>query len=311
MDKEPLISILSSVYNERSYVEKTIDSVLKQTYKNWEWIILDDGSTDGTGDILRGINDVRVKLFSQENTGAVARNMNKALKISRGDIIATIDGDDYWPENKLEVQLKSFDDQEVVLSYGECFLVNSQGNRIGYVEVPKDSSIANNYPIGSALKRLLVDVDCFICNTTVMYRKSSLLGVGGFVDTNGLFQDFSTWVRLSLSGRFTPIPACLGFYRKHFKSSSFTINQESYFELQVNFLREFYRNNFERLGDIGLEFDLDVLEGHWNRVKIKNKIICRMISLSSLIRVDFVNPLICSINRKPYIKRFLQKVLQI
>jgi glycosyltransferase involved in cell wall biosynthesis len=237
--------------------------------------------------------------------------MNKALKMSHGDIVATLDGDDYWPENKLELQMKSFDHQDVVLSYGECFLVNSKGTIIGFVTLPNDSGIANNYPTGSALRRLLVDVDCFICNTTVMYRKSNLLDIGGFVEENGLFQDFSTWVKLSLSGRFSPIPACLGYYRKHFKSASFNINHESYFENQVNFLREFYRNNLETLRDIGLQCDLGTLETHWNHIKIKNKIIYRLMSLSSHLKIDFINPLICFVNRKPYIKRFLQRVLQI
>ncbi len=238
MDRKPLVSILSSVYNEHLYIEQTIHSVLHQTYKNWEWIIIDDGSTDGTVDILRDIKDKRVKCVFQENIGCLAKNMNKAMKMSCGSIIACIDGDDYWPENKLALQVKSFDDQEVVLSYGECSLVNSKGNVIGFITLPDDPGIANNNPTGSALRRLLVDVDCFICNTTVMYRRSSLSDVGGFIEAEGLSQDFLTWVLLSLSGRFAAIPACLGYYRKHLKSASFTLDQESYFENQVTFLRK-------------------------------------------------------------------------
>jgi glycosyltransferase involved in cell wall biosynthesis len=308
-DKKPLISILSSVYNERSYIEKAIDSVLKQTYTHWEWTIVDDGSTDGTGEILRGITDGRVHYTFQENTHDVARNFNKALKMSRGDLIATLDGDDYWPENKLELQVNSFDDQEVVLSYGECVLVNAQGTAIGLVTLPDDPDIANNTPTGSALRRLLTDVECFICNATVMYRKSSLSDIGGFVEAKGLFQDFSTWVLLSLSGKFAPIPARLGYYRKHLKSATFTVNQESYFENQVSFLREFYLNNFEMLRNIGLPGDLDTLEDHWHRIKRKNKMICWLISLSLFLKVDLANPLICLINRNPQIKQLLKRFL--
>lgn len=311
MENTPLVTILSSVCNEHLYIEQTIRSVLHQTYTNWEWIILDDGSTDDTGNILRGIDDARVRVFFQEKTGSLAKNMNKALSFSCGDLITTIDGDDYWPENKLEVQLKSFDDKDVVLSYGECSLINSQGERIGYINLPEDPGIASNYPAGSALRRLLVDVDCFICNTTVMYRKNSLLDVGGFVDVKGLFHDFSTWVVLSLSGTFAPIPACLGYYRKHFKSASFTVNQESYFENQVSFLRDFYLSNSETLRNIGLRYDLDTLDNHWRRIKRKNKIIYCLISLSLLIRVDLANPLICFINRNPQIKQLLKRFLKI
>ena len=307
MDKNPLISILSSVYNERSYIEQTIRSVLNQTYEHWEWIIFDDGSSDGTGEILRGIKDERVKCVFQENIGHLAKNLNKALKMSCGSIIAQLDGDDYWPYNKCEIQVNCFEDQEVVLSYGECFLINPEGKTIGHVGLPEDSRIANNNPTGSALKRLLVDIDCFICNTTIMYKKSSLLDAGGFVEANGLFPDFSTWVKLSLAGRFSPIPACLGYYRKHLKSTTFNINQEYYFENQVNFLREFYQQNVQRLRDIGFHFDMDTLENHWNHIKRKNKVIYRLTLLSSFIGVDFVNPLISYINRKPYMKTLLNK----
>lgn len=309
MDKKPLVSILSSVYNERLYIEQTIHSVLKQTYEHWEWIIVDDGSTDGTGEILRGINDGRVKCVFQENSGYLAKNLNKALKMSCGSIIAQLDGDDYWPHNKCEIQVKCFEDQEVVLSYGECSLINPEGKTIGHIRLPEDSRIANNNPTGSALKRLLVDVDCFICNTTIMYRKSSLVDAGGFVEANHLFPDLSTWVKLSLAGRFSPIPACLGYYRKHLKSTTFNINQEYYFENQVNFFREFYQQNVQRLRDIAFHFDMDELENHWNHIKRKNKIIYRLTLLSSFTGVDFVNPLILHINRNPRIKKIIERVL--
>jgi glycosyltransferase involved in cell wall biosynthesis len=311
MDKKPLVSILSSVYNEHLYIEQTIRSVLNQTYAHWEWIILDDGSTDGTEEILRGIKDKRVKCVFQENIGYLAKNLNKALKISCGSIIAPLDGDDYWPENKLEVQVKSFEDRDVVLSYGECFLINPEGKTIAHIGLPEDSSIANNNPAGSALKRLLVDIDCFICNTTVMYRRSILLDAGGFVEENGLSPDFPTWVKLSLAGRFSAIPACLGYYRKHMKSTTFNTNQKYYFENLVNFLREFYQQNVPGLRDIGLCFDMDTLENHWNHIKIKNNFIYRLTLISSYIGVDIVNPLICYINRKSYMKKLLKRILQI
>jgi len=311
MDNKPIISILSSVYNERLYIEQTIRGVLNQTYENWEWIILYDGSTDGTGEILRGIKDERVRCVFQENTGHVAKNMNRILKMSRGDIIATLDGDDYWPENKCEIQIKSFDDQDVVLSYGECVLVNSKGEKLGHIGVPEESSIAHNNPTGSALKRLLVDIDCFICNTSVMYRKSSLSDAGGFVEVDGLPHDFSTWVKLSLSGRFCPIPACLGYYRKHLKSATFTMEQDYYFKKQVDFLRDFCLENVQRFRDLGLPCHIDTLQDHWNRIGQKNRMIYRLTELSLFMRVDFVNPLICFVNQKSSMKKVLKRFLRI
>jgi glycosyltransferase involved in cell wall biosynthesis len=237
--------------------------------------------------------------------------MNSILKMSRGDIIATLDGDDYWPENKCEIQIKSFDDQGVVLSYGECVLVNSKGEELGHIGVPEDSSIAHNNPTGSALKRLLVDIDCFICNTAVMYRKSSLSDAGGFVEVDGLPHDFSTWVKLSLSGRFCPIPACLGYYRKHLKSATFTMDQDYYFKKQVDFLRDFCLENVQRFRDLGLPCHIDTLQDHWNRIGQKNRMIYRLTELSLFMRVDFVNPLICFVNQKSSMKKVLKRFLRI
>lgn len=311
MDRMPLVSILSSVYNERSYIEQTVNSVLKQTYQKWEWIIVDDGSTDGTAEILKGIKDERIKYVPQENSGRLAKNLNRALKICSGDIIAALDGDDYWPENKLEIQVKSFEDPDVVLSYGECVLINPKGKRLGHIGLIEDSAIACNNPQGTALKRFLVDIDCFIANTTVLYRKQSLTDVGGFVETNGLPHDFPTWIKLSLAGRFAPLPVPLGYYRKHMKSVSFHINQEDYFRNQVIFLTDLYRQNLRKLRDIGLCFDLEALEQHWGRIRRKNQIIYRLMLLSLFTRIDFINPLICFVNRNSYIKKSLKRFLGI
>lgn len=309
MGRQPLVSILSSVYNERPYIEQAIHGVLSQTYDHWEWIIVDDGSTDGTGEILRSITDDRVRCFSQRNTGSLAGNINRALAMCNGDIIATLDGDDYWPEDKIELQIESFDDPAVVLSYGECSVINARGRSIGYVRLPEDSRVACNDPKGSALRSLLVEVDCFICNATVMYRKSGLIEIGGFVEKDGLPQDFPTWVILSLVGKFSPMPVCLGYYRKHFTSMSSTIDHVSTFDKQADFLREFFLLNFQTLRDCGVAIELDALESGWRKIKAKMQIIQRLIKFSTYIGIDFINPLILLINRNPRIKRTIKRVL--
>ena len=311
MDEKPLVSILSSVYNERLYIEQTIHSVLKQRYEHWEWIIVDDGSTDGTGDILRSIRDKRVRCVFQGKTGSLAGNMNRALAMSSGDIIATLDGDDHWPEDKIELQMKSFDDRDVVFSYGECTVIDAEGRSMGYVGLPEDSRVARNDPKGSALRSLLVEVDCFICNATVMYRRSGLLEIGGFVEKDGLPQDFSTWVRLSLVGNFSAIPACLGYYRKHSKSMSSTRDHVSTYEKQTDFLREFFLLNVKVLRECGVEIEMDPLERGWRRIKVKMQIIQELMRLSSFVGMDLVNPLILSINRNPRIRKVIRRILSL
>jgi glycosyltransferase involved in cell wall biosynthesis len=97
MEKKPLISILTVVFNQRPYFEQTISSVLGQTYQHWEWIILDDGSTDGTGEVIKNLNDSRIHYTYQQHTGSyrLTETCNKALSMCSGEIVAILDGDDY------------------------------------------------------------------------------------------------------------------------------------------------------------------------------------------------------------------------
>ena len=127
----PLISILTPVFNQSAYIKQTIDSVLKQTYQNWQWILVDDGSTDGTGDIITGVKERRIRYFFQEHAGRdhLTGTRNKALAECKGDLIAMLDGDDYWPAYKLEEQVKNFASPDIVLSYGECMIVNGEGKK--------------------------------------------------------------------------------------------------------------------------------------------------------------------------------------
>ena len=269
MKKKPLISILTPVFNQRAYIRQTIRSVLNQTYQNWEWIILDDGSTDGTGEIIRSLKDSRIRYEFQEHEGAaqLTRTYNKALSRCNGEYIAMLDHDDYWPDDKLEVQVKGLDDPGVVLSYGECCIVNSRGKHIAHMGIPEDTGTANNEPVGSALKMLLLQRHCFIINATVMLRRSALEAIGGFLEAQGLFHDYPTWVRLSLEGRFAAIPRCLGYWRRHPSSLSIRSDPALLFDAGLNLLREFMFQNKERLNDLGFLYDINRIEQNWGTMR--------------------------------------------
>ena len=290
-EAQPLVSILTLVYNHSAFIEQTIACVMDQTFENWEWIILDDGSTDGTGEAVRKIQDGRIHYRFQENAGVeqLAGTYNKALALCRGVFIALLDGDDYWPDNKIELQLKSFADPDIVLSYGECLVVNRKGRVIYRICLPDDLSAARNDPVGSALRKLLVDKCCFMVHPTVMIRKSALLAVGGFAKAGRIGEDFPTWVRLSLEGRFAAVPQCLGYYRKHALSLSATQDPMAYFDNELNFLRDFFLSNNQRLKYMGFAYDIRELERRWERLRARVRIVCVLRVLSSLLRIDLVN----------------------
>jgi glycosyltransferase involved in cell wall biosynthesis len=330
MTKRPYVSIITPVFNQRLYIQETIASVLGQTYPHWEWIILDDGSTDGTGDIIQGMKDSRIHYTYQENAGVsvLAKTFNKALALCNGDLIALLDSDDYWPRYNLETQVKSFQDPDVVLSYGECCVVNQKGKKITSISIPDDPGIAGNTPVGTGLKRFIDLRYPLLQPSVVMVKHQTLVKIGGFVYRKDLPQDLPTWTTLALEGRFSAIPLYLGYWRRHYSSATVIRDQEHLFDIVVAFLREFLVLNEKRLRELGFSFTLEDVEKDWEerrkeyvaylpynmamlmlRIGLfddakrefrkflksnpsgKNKLIAACIHLSGLIHYDVVNPL--------------------
>jgi len=270
VSRNPLASIITPVFNQRPYIEQTILSVLKQGYQNWEWIIIDDGSTDGTANIIRTFKDSRIKYTHQEHLGVtcLAQTFNKALDLCKGDLIAFLDSDDYWPAYKLDVQVRSFDDPDVILSYGKCCVVNHRGRKIGYIDIPPDKKIALNNPVGSALKRFMYVMKYPLMQpSTVMVKRGSLLNIGGFDVASGVPWDITAWVKLSLEGRFSSIPSCLGFWRRHRLSTNLLRNQEELFDACTHYLKQFMMQHSKRLDELGFHFDMSDIEKRWEAIK--------------------------------------------
>ena len=100
----PRVSVVTSVYNGETYLEECIDSILNQTFQDFEYIILDNGSTDRTPEILVQYTDPRIRIIHQENLG-IAGSLNKGINISNSDLIARLDADDYSFPQRLEQQV--------------------------------------------------------------------------------------------------------------------------------------------------------------------------------------------------------------
>ena len=130
---EPLISVIVPVYNAAGSLHRSLRSVLRQSLTDFELILIDDCSTDESADVLRSYQalDDRVRVFSTtKNSGpGVARNVG--LSNARGRYIAFLDSDDIWMRNKLERQVRSFDDDDVILSYTATVLLNPKGDITG------------------------------------------------------------------------------------------------------------------------------------------------------------------------------------
>lgn len=156
----PLISVIVPVYNAAGSLHRSLRSVLGQTLPDFELIVIDDCSTDESANILEvyRVIDDRVRIFStNKNSGpGVARNVG--LKNARGKFIAFLDSDDFWMSNKLERQIRSFDNDEVILSYTSTILLNPEGNILGIINgrqrvYAKHMRFANRVPMSSAMFR--------------------------------------------------------------------------------------------------------------------------------------------------------------
>jgi glycosyltransferase involved in cell wall biosynthesis len=212
----PLVSILTPTFNHGLYIEQCIASVISQTEQRWEQIIIDDGSTDDTGDLIGTFDDPRIRYIRQERQGisALARTYDRALQMARGEFVAILEGDDFWPVDKLERQLPSFERDEVVLSWGFAHETDEAG-------APQQV-----FPPGRVLRRLQgrrprSTLDALLAGNyipacTVICRRAALEKIGGFWQPFDVpTADYPTWLLLCRMGSFAPITAVLGFWRRH------------------------------------------------------------------------------------------------
>ena len=128
----PLISIITPNYNNSKYISETINSVLAQTYVNWEMIIIDDCSTDDSYEIAKKYsnNDIRIKVYRMDHNEGSALCRNKAIELSQGEYLAFLDSDDLWFPEKLQKHLKFMQINDSDFSFTEYEHIDNEGNRI-------------------------------------------------------------------------------------------------------------------------------------------------------------------------------------
>jgi glycosyltransferase involved in cell wall biosynthesis len=210
------VMIVTPTYQHERFIAACIESVLSQTQKDWELVVVDDGSTDATTDIVQGFVDPRIKLMRRTHGGLakLGQSYGIALDASRAPLVAVLEGDDAWPPDKLERQLADFEDSQVVLSYGAAALIDEFGCRYAVVGARHRSAERENRPVGSIVRPLAMTN--FIIAPTVVVRRSALDLIGGFRQPPDIaFVDHPTWLRLAELGEFRYHPQVVGYWRRH------------------------------------------------------------------------------------------------
>ena len=200
----PRVSIITPTFNRAQFILQAVNSVLNQSYPNFELLIVDDGSTDDTKIRLdTALKDPRVHYFYQSNQGqSVARNL--ALSRASGDLICFLDSDDYWVEDKLEKQVSHLAEHpEVDVVYGDIISVDEHDREISRENMKRYS--------GNIAKYMVRD-NC-VSMVTAMARRKCFDELGAMRVTRRVADDYDLWLRFSARFRFLYVPEFFAYYR--------------------------------------------------------------------------------------------------
>lgn len=227
-----LVSVITPTYNRRGFLPAAIESVLAQTYAHWELIIVDDGSTDGTEEVIRQYADSRIRYERQSANKGQATARNAGLRMAHGAYVCFLDSDNVWFPSKLEWQaayLRSHPEVDVVYADGEQ--IDEDGNVLPTRPGPKFS--------GMIMPHLLHD-NCVGFNT-VMVRKSALDRIGGFDESVRYGDDYDLWLRMSPHSRFQHVPQLVCQYRV--MPAQISSNKHARFESNRNAIERLFRSH--------------------------------------------------------------------
>lgn len=204
----PFFSVIIPTFNRSAKVKKAIESVLSQTFSDFEILVMDDGSTDDTENVIRSINDPRVFYQWADNFGGPARPRNRGINIAKGEWVCFLDADDWWSPNKLETCLQAIG-ETTDLIYHDLFIVDEKTD--------SKKSFKSGKLKKPVIISLIVDGNT-IANSSVVVRKSLLDRVGGINEDKAIIaaEDFDTWLKIAnLTDQFEHIPKSLGYYLQH------------------------------------------------------------------------------------------------
>ena len=202
----PQISVVMSVYNGEKYLKEAIDSILSQTFKDFEFIVIDDGSTDGSLDILRNFEkgDSRVKIVTRENKGLVA-SLNECVALAKGEYVARMDADDISLPERFEKQIHFIKENDLSVCGSWAMGIDGNGNTVSKLDYAPSLKKIKSY--------------CLIHNpfihSSVMFRKDIFEKAGGYRIFFKHIEDYELWTRIVFKYKTDNLQHELLKYRIH------------------------------------------------------------------------------------------------
>lgn len=206
MSHKPLVSVLMPVYNAERYVAQAVESILSQTFENFEFVILDDGSKDASLKILKeyAAKDRRIHLISRENKGVI-RTRNELLAQATGELIAVMDADDAALPDRFTLQVDFLNaNPNVVCVGGAHELIDEKGRFLTQLLLPEHDN---------QIQKLALAGHGSICNPCAMIRRTALIEIGGYDETLACAEDLDVWLKLGEVGALANLKDIILKYR--------------------------------------------------------------------------------------------------
>ncbi|MFA6524251.1 MAG: glycosyltransferase [Candidatus Paceibacterota bacterium] len=217
--KAPLASIILPVYNGADRIKEAIKSVSNQSYTDWELLVVDDGSTDNTEEIINNFlkNDSRIRYIKNKVNLGIQKSLNKGLREAKGKYIARIDDDDIWiDKDKLKKQLEFLESNKeyVLIGTGVVVVDKNKKELFRYLMLQEDQKIRNK----------ILRKNCF-AHSSVVFRKDTALKLGGYSEEDDVrhIEDYDLWLKLGIFGKF----ANIGEYSIAFMERSGSITSDN------------------------------------------------------------------------------------
>ena len=210
-----LVSIVVPTYNHSIYLKRALESIIDQTYENWEVIVIDNHSTDNTSKVVANFKNNRIKYLKVHNKGIIALSRNIGIKSANGEWIAFLDSDDWWTRDKLEICIKNIN-ENVDFIYHDLEIRSNKPRIFGRKKI---KSRRLKKPV---LIDLLTEGNA-IGNSSVFVRKKFLDEINGIDESKELVaaEDYNTWLRIAkLTDQFVYLQKRLGYYLVHDQSVS-------------------------------------------------------------------------------------------
>lgn len=234
-EQNPVVTVLMSVFNGETYLHDAILSILNQTFTNFEFIIIDDASTDNSFNIIRSFQDQRIRLVQNEKNSGLTKSLNKGLRLAKGKYVARMDADDVSLSDRLEKQVQFMERNPEVGICGTWFKVTAKDKIVQHPTTHQE--------ILTALFK-----DNAIGHPTSMLRKEVITRYNLFYNENFLAsQDFELWIRAASATKLANIPEVLVLYRLHDKQVSALKKKEQKqcaFEAKLPLIKKLLGDNF-------------------------------------------------------------------